>query len=136
MQKSKKAFTAINLMRQLILSSFALDLHQTPCQDLKKLWKQIFNKYSPQLAVPDDDYFYLSFEHLYGYGPCYYGYLWSKVFALDILEKGLLNPIVGRQYIEKIIGKGGSVDPNYLLKDFLMREPDQEAFFKSIGIAK
>ena len=71
------------------------------------------------------------------YGAKYYGYLWSRVFALDLFAKikehGLLNAEIGKQFADKVYGKGGSADPDELLKDFLGREPNQDAFFKDMG---
>ncbi len=86
------------------------------------------------------DHMQASFGHLTGYGPKYYSYLWSQVFALDLFDTirklGLLNPQIGNEYIQKIIGKGGSEDPNQLLYDFLGREPNQEAFLRDLGLEK
>jgi thimet oligopeptidase len=85
-----------------------------------------------------EDRFYTNFGHLTEYAAKYYGYLWSKVFAKDLFayikEHGLLNPDVGQKYISAVLGKGGSKDPNELLKDFLGRDPSQEAFLKDIGL--
>ena len=40
------------------------------------------------------------------------GYLWSKVFALDLFAEikkyGLLNSAIGKKYVDLVIGKGGS----------------------------
>ena len=79
-----------------------------------------------------------SFGHLTGYGAKYYGYLWSKVFALDLFshikKEGLLNPEVSRKFVNDILAKGGSADPEELLLTFLGREPNQEAFLKDLGL--
>ena len=78
-----------------------------------------------------------SFGHLMGYGAKYYGYLWSKVFALDLFEHvkrgGLLNPEVGKRFVALVLGRGGSEEPGKLLEDFLGRPPNQEAFLKDFG---
>ena len=85
-----------------------------------------------------DSHSYASFGHLTGYGAKYYGYLWSKVFALDIFAEikkhGLLDPVIGQRYIKEIIGKGGAQDPNELLYNFLEREPNSKAFFADMGL--
>lgn len=47
---------------------------------------------------------------------------------------GLLNPAAGEKYLSAIISKGGSKDPNALLRTFLGREPNQEAFLKDLGL--
>ena len=87
--------------------------------------------------VPEN-HMYACFDHLTGYGAKYYGYLWSKVFALDLFDaikkEGLLNPQAGRHYIDTVIGCGGQCDPNELLENFLGRKPNQDAFLKNIGL--
>ena len=81
---------------------------------------------SPVVAYCSDNHFYTSFGHLNGYGAKYYGYLWSKVFALDIFDKikkhGLLDPVIGQKYKSEILSKGGAQDPNELLYNFLEGE--------------
>lgn len=87
-----------------------------------------------------DDHMQSSFGHLTGYGARYYGYMWSKVFALDLFnqikQEGLLNPKIGQKYVGAVLSKGGSKDPNELLYDFLGRKPNQEAFFRDLGLEK
>ena len=86
------------------------------------------------------DHFYASFGHLTGYGAQYYGYMWSKVFAVDLFAQikkmGLLNPAVGEKYVAEVIGQGGSVDPNDLLENFLGRKPNQKAFLADLGLGQ
>ena len=79
-----------------------------------------------------------AFGHLGGYGSRYYGYLWSKVFALDVFyqlrPKGLTNPATGDWFVAEILGNGGSIDPNDMLRSFLGREPKIDAFFDDLGL--
>jgi len=79
-----------------------------------------------------------SFGHLNGYGAAYYGYKWSEVYAQDMFSvfeaNGILNPDIGLKYRRIILEKGGTVDPYELVKEFLGREPNSEAFLRSMGI--
>ena len=80
------------------------------------------------------------FAHIFsgGYAAGYYGYLWAKVYAEDMFsvfeKEGLLNPKVGKKYVDKVLSKGGSEDEMSQIKAFLGREPKQEAFLKSLGL--
>ena len=125
--------------RQTYLASIALSYfgqgeNKNPQSIMQKLHSQIM-KHS---AFSPENHFYASFGHLTGYGAKYYGYLWSKVFALDIFAEikkhGLLNPEIGRKYVKEILGKGGAQDPNELLYNFLGRAPNTQAFFEEMGL--
>jgi thimet oligopeptidase len=130
--------TGFFVSRQLFLANFALDcFNNGPSVDLEALRKKLFDKLINGIQYNPEDHFYASFGHLVGYGARYYGYLWSEVFAHDLFgvikQEGLLNPAVGRRYAEKVLSKGGSRDPNDLLKDFLGRQPNQNEYMKAMG---
>jgi thimet oligopeptidase len=73
-----------------------------------------------------------------GYDAGYYGYLWSKVYAIDMFSKfekeGLLNASVGSQYRKSILESGNMQEPMELIKKFLGRTPNSKAFFKNLGV--
>jgi Zn-dependent oligopeptidase len=60
----------------------------------------------------------------------------SQVFALDlfsvITQRGMEKPDVGIDFVAKVMGKGGSDDPMNLIRDFLQREPNQDAFYNRL----
>lgn len=127
------------LQRQLALSQFSLDLFKEGQEKVPQVYlREVYEQFKPHILFDPDNHMYASFGHLTGYGAKYYGYMWSKVFALDLFEaikkEGLLNPVVGKKYVQEVIGKGGSEDPNVLLKNFLGREPNQEAFLRDLGL--
>jgi len=78
-----------------------------------------------------------SFGHLMGgYGAGYYSYLWSLVFASDIYSafqaEGPLNPSVGGRYRRDILETGSERSEEESLKAFLGREPNEDAFMRSL----
>ena len=79
-----------------------------------------------------------AFGHLMGYAAGYYGYLWSLVYAQDmfsVFEKnGIMDVKTGLKYRDIILSNGGSRDELEMVREFLGREPNQDAFFRSIGL--
>ena len=79
-----------------------------------------------------------SFGHLMGYAAGYYGYLWSKVYAQDmfsVFEKnGVMDQATGLKYRDIILSSGGSRDELEMVVEFLNREPNQDAFLRSLGL--
>ena len=128
-----------SVLYQVWLSFISLNYYNQGANvDTDAVREALHRKMLHHSMIDPDDHFQASFGHLTGYGSKYYGYMWSKVFALDLFghikKFGLLNPEIGKQYAEKVLGKGGSADPEELLIDFLGRKPNQEAFFKDLGL--
>src|SRR5436309_10784635 len=89
-------------------------------------------------SIPGSHY-QASFGHLMGgYDAGYYGYLWSEVYAQDMFTRfekaGLTNSQMGARYRQMILEKGNMEPAMDLLKAFLEREPNSNAFFKELGI--
>jgi len=106
-------------------------------KDVKEIYKNIKSKTHKYTAHCEQDNMYASFGHLTNYGAKYYSYMWSKVFAVDIfytIKENKFSPEIGQKYAEEILSKGGSIDPNVLLKNFLGREPNADNFFKNLGL--
>ncbi len=88
---------------------------------------------------PDGTHFQAGFGHLFGYDAGYYGYMWSKVFGDDMytrFEGGDAATVdaVGGDYRRLILERGGTVDGDVLVRDFLGREPDTAAFLRDLGL--
>ena len=83
-------------------------------------------------------HFQSGWGHLFGYDARYYGYLWSHVFGDDMFtrfeEAGLLNADLGAEYRRTVLERGGSVDGDQLVRDFLGREPNSDAFLRGLGL--
>jgi thimet oligopeptidase len=128
------------ILQQVYYSLLSLDYYaQGKNKDTQEISKKLYKKVLNYMLWSDENHFQASFGHITDYGPSYYGYLWSKVFAKDLFYEikkyGLLNPEIGKKYIKEVIGKGGSKDPNELLRNFLGRKPVENAFFNDFGIS-
>ena len=84
---------------------------------------------------PPDTHFQAGFGHLFGYDAGYYGYLWSKVFGDDMFERFEADGLAaGSDYRAIILQQGGAADAAQLVRDFLGREPRNDAFLRDIGL--
>lgn len=85
-----------------------------------------------------ETHFQSGWGHLFGYDARYYGYLWSHVFGDDMFTRfedaGLLNAELGAEYRRTVLERGGSVDGDQLVRDFLGREPNSDAFLRGLGL--
>lgn len=71
--------------------------------------------------------------HMFGYDASYYGYLWSKVYSIDLFSFFKLNPLdqeLGLRLRNKILSVGGTLDGLDLLKNFMNREPNPNAYIE------
>jgi thimet oligopeptidase len=51
---------------------------------------------------------------------------------LSAFKGNLLDPKVGARYLGTILSQGGQREPRDMVKDFLGRDPSNEAFFAEI----
>ena len=94
---------------------------------------------SPASRTPEGTHFQAGFGHLFGYDAGYYGYLWSQVFGDDMYTKFEAARPDGHRnrrlhYRRTILERGGTVDGDQLVRDFLGREPNNEAFLRGLGL--
>ena len=127
------------IMQQIAYAYLSLGLFSNfQGQDISAFAEAIFDRCLPHRASDFGTHSFASFGHLTGYGSKYYGYLWSLVYSCDLFAEikkyGLLNPKIGARYVQKILAPGGSKDPNDMLVDFLGRQPNQDAFYKELGL--
>jgi thimet oligopeptidase len=121
------------VMRQLHLTAMSYELHAKDPKklDLTKFAKEVAKKYSPYPFVPGT-HEYDSFGHLEGYSSMYYTYQWSLVIAKDLFTRfakaGLLDAPTAADYRMKILVPGGTKDAASLVKDFLGRDSNLDAY--------
>ena len=112
-------------------------IHAGPGRDLDEI---LVRGYEISLLPHQAGTFALSsFGHLMGgYDAAYYGYMWSQVFGDDMFSRfiaeGVTNPEVGMDYRREVIGRGGALDAEEMLVNFLGRKPSNGAFLEKLGI--
>jgi len=135
--RSKNIFSAFSTCRQILLAFLSLTYYNTKEKvQLFETFKNLQATLMPRIWFDSENHSYASFGHLGEYGARYYGYLYSKVFALDIFSviksHGLSNPAIGKKYCKTILAKGGSEDPEVMLIKFLGRKPSIQAFIDDL----
>jgi Zn-dependent oligopeptidase len=135
---AKNLNIALSTLRQAQFGLLDMWLHdESPAKDLDDILRR-----STEVGLfpfHEGTFFPSSFGHLLGgYDAGYYGYMWSEVYGDDMWSRfdneGIDNPEVGLAYRRAILERGGSVDGIDLLRGFLAREPNNEAFLKKLGI--
>jgi thimet oligopeptidase len=129
---------AIFYLRQLSFGFIDMEYHTSKKVDSTAVYHRIA-KDVMMIPLQEGTMPQASFGHLMGgYDAGYYGYLWSKVYAQDMFtrfqKEGLLSPKVGADYVKWILEPGGTEDPFKLISGFLGRKPNEDAFFKSLGL--
>jgi Zn-dependent oligopeptidase len=126
-------------LRQIHFGVLDLDLHGPgPDKDLDAILRRAVE--ISLLPFQEGTFFPANFGHLLGgYDAGYYGYLWSEVFGDDMFSRfeaeGVTSPDVGAAYRREILERGGSRPADEMLRDFLGREPNNEAFLRKLGIS-
>jgi Zn-dependent oligopeptidase len=126
---------------QAFFASYDMTINSSgPIVDVSRVYVDLKKKMTTMPAVPGTIPV-ASFEHLVGgYDAGYYGYLWSLVYAQDMFTAfqngGLENPAIGARYRTYILAPGGSIEPDQLLRDFLGREPSNDAFYKELNATR
>jgi thimet oligopeptidase len=124
-------------LRQMQYGWWDQEIHNGPDRDLDHIYTE--GAKISLLPVHEGTFPLAGFGHLMGgYDASYYGYMWSEVYGDDMFSRfeaeGVTNPEVGMAYREKVLERGGTVDPDQILRDFLGREPDNRAFLLKLGI--
>ena len=119
-------------------TAISYDIYKTKPEnvDLDAVAAADQKKYTPFTALPGT-HMYAAFGHLGGYSSAYYTYLWDKVIAEDFFSQfdhnNLLAGEAPMRYRHTVLQPGGSVSANTLVKNFLGREQNMDAFQKWMG---
>ena len=81
-----------------------------------------------------------NFSHIFGggYASGYYGYKWAEVHDADIFSRfkhdGIFNADTAATFRRDILSRGGTEHPSVLFKNFMGREPDNQALLRRMGL--
>lgn len=130
-------------MRQLSFGTVDLALHTELAPRAGEISPEEAMAFGEERFRPfsvDEEYARLhiltSFTHLFagGYAAGYYSYLWSEVLDADAFgrfqEEGIFNRETGASYMDTILTRGDSEDPEVLFRAFMGRDPDPEALIR------
>jgi thimet oligopeptidase len=119
--------------RQWMLASFDMELSLKPRPPLE-VWKEL--EAASPLGHIEGTRFPTAFTHIAsGYAAGYYGYMWAQVIACDLRSafgNDLLDTKVAARYREAILGAGNEREETEMVRRFLGRDPNSQAFFAEI----
>jgi thimet oligopeptidase len=140
MKQTQTVGVANQYIRQAYLGILDFTYHDKYDSIKGKDIVQVSKDLSTMRQVPfvEGSHFIASFTHLNGYAANYYGYLWSKVFAEDMFSvfkrNGVMDPVTGLRYRKEILEKASTKEEMDMLRAFLGREPNSQAFLRSLGL--
>ena len=121
--------------RQHLYATYDLSLYSGGARNPMALWAQMEG--GTPLGHVQGTMFPAGFSHIAtNYSAGYYGYLWSLVVAMDMrtaFDGGKrLDPAVGRRYRDIVLGNGGQKPPAAIVREFLGRDFNSNAFFEDL----
>jgi Zn-dependent oligopeptidase len=134
---AKNVSSGIAILRQIYFSRLDMAYHGPGAAKDTDAIARVIHPITG-FPFPEGTHFQAGFGHLFGYDAGYYGYLWSKVSGDDMFtrfeEAGLPAHEVGRAYRRGILERGGTVNGEALVREFLGRDPSPDAFLRDLGL--
>jgi thimet oligopeptidase len=120
--------------RQWLYAAFDLAMHGSDAPDPMALWARMEG--ASALGHVPGSMFPSGFGHVAGgYGAGYYGYLWSEVVAADLrtaFAADRLDAAVGARYRRVVLANGSQMLPQELIRRFLGRDGNSQAFYEEL----
>lgn len=142
MIKARNFNEGLACVRQIEFALFDFSVYMSKAEELKspnQIYKNIVEKYGIFEFIPETN-FPVSFSHIFagGYAAGYYSYKWAEVLEADafsrFVNEGVLNPELGLAYKAAILEKGDTEPPLELFKQFVGREPNENALLERMGV--
>ena len=144
--KAAKTFRSASvMMRQLMLASVDLALHEGPLGDRSAFDVQrTIAAHNSVMPVLTGDRFLCSFSHIFagGYAAGYYSYKWAEVLSADAfgafedagVDDEAAVKAVGALFRDTVLALGGSVHPGEVFRRFRGRDPSTAALLRHAGL--
>ena len=136
MTEAKHTSSAIATLRQVYFSRLDLAYHSESGRSTDEIARELHP--ITGFDFPEGTHFQAGFGHLFGYDAGYYGYLWSRVFGDDMFTRfeapDASVASIGAEYRRQILEPGGTADADQLIRRFLGREPNADAFLRELGL--
>jgi thimet oligopeptidase len=134
LRSAAKFGSGIDYGRQHLYAAFDMALSGENPEPAMEVWRRM--EASTPMGYIDGTTFPGTFEHIAsGYAAGYYGYMWAKVIALDLIAAfgpDVMNAEAGRRFREMILSRGSEEPARELVERFLGRPVSSEAFFAEI----
>jgi metallopeptidase MepB len=148
---SRTVGLAEDRMRQIMMSLYDFKVHGPGDEidlatiNLAELYNKMFfdmigaHGLEVETGKWDQLHRYTSLRHLVaGYDSYIYAYVFSRMWADDLFHTGFAKDTMsieaGRRYRRIVLQPGGSKDSADILREFLGREPNDEAFLRALGV--
>lgn len=146
LQKSRYFMPAIGNMRQFCLAKLDLEMHSNYAarfegRNIDIATAELLAPMQLPSGVDEPSYMRRLSHCITGaYAAGYYSYQWADVLVADAYRRfeaeGILNPAPAAAFRRAILSVGGSKPAAEAFRDFLGRDPDPDAYLKTIGIVK
>jgi len=131
---ARKFGSGIDYGRQHLYAAYDMALSSEEPGECLEVWKTM--EAATPMGYIEGASFPGTFEHIAsGYAAGYYGYMWAKVIALDLIAAfgpDLMNTSTGRRFRDLILSRGSEEPARDLVERFLGRPVSSEAFFQEI----
>ena len=134
LRAAKRFGAGIDYGRQLLYASFDMALSSEEPGKALDVWKAMEG--ATPMGYVDGTQFPGTFEHIAsGYAAGYYGYMWAKVIALDLVTAfgaDIMSSETGRRFRDLILSRGSEEPAREMVERFLGRPVASDAFFEHI----
>ena len=137
MKRSRALGRALATERQLALAALDFEYHTRRLPfDTDQVMNEVMAA-NQSFVYQRGTHFQGTFGHLMGYDAGYYGYQWALAIARDMLTRfereGFMNQATAQSWLEKVLSRGAGADENELVRDFLGRETNLDAYAEYLG---